>query len=152
MKNDTIFLQKQIMENSKSINEYFKDLYDWEKDISKRDKIVKGESIKNPIPINKNLIKQETENSNKKENINEENNTIKNRENKEDKNTKLKRDTTSMKDYYKEWDKFKVDSEEEKSDSENDKPKKPKGMNNIFSIFKLKKKLISYYKKYSKIL
>lgn len=128
MKNDTIFLQKQIMENSKSINEYFKDLFDWEKDINKRDEIVKSESIKNPIQINKNLIKQETENSNKKENTDVENNTLINKENKDDKNFKLKRDTTSMKDYYKEWDKFKVDSEEEKSDSDKDKPKKQKGI------------------------
>ncbi len=120
------------MENSKSINEYYKDLMDWEKDISKRDQIVKGESNKNPIQINKKLIKneKETENSNEKENENANHEKLLNgKENETDNKTvKLKRDVNSIKEYYKEWDKFKVDSDEEKSDSEkNDKPRKLKG-------------------------
>lgn len=128
MSNDTIFLQKQIMENSKSINEYFKDLFDWEKDISKRDQIVKGESVKNPIQINKNLIKNETENSKEKEidNLSNKEEVTDNVSRNENNAVKLKRDINSIKDYYKEWDKFKGDSDEEKSDSEN-KPSKPKG-------------------------
>lgn len=130
MSNDTIFLQKQIMENSKSINEYYKDLLDWEKDISKRDQIVKGESNKNPIQTNKKSIKNETENSNEKENenANQEKLSIGKENETDNKEVKLKRDVNSIKDYYKEWDKFKVDSDEEKSDSEkNDKPRNAKG-------------------------
>ena len=33
-------IQKQIRENNLSINEYYKDLLNWQKDISKKDKII----------------------------------------------------------------------------------------------------------------
>jgi len=122
MRNDTILLQKQIMDNSKSINEYFKDLFDWEKDISKRDQIVKCESTKNPIQINKNFV-SETENIKEKE---ENKNSDLNKKDNSEKTEKLKRDTTMMKDYYAAWDKFKVDSEEEGSESEKEKAIKSK--------------------------
>jgi hypothetical protein len=121
------------MENSKSINEYYKDLVEWEKDISKSDKIVKGESFKNPIQINKNLIKKEAEKSKEKENKPVKIDEAPNNEN-ENKVVKLKRDTNSIHEYYREWDKFKADGDEEKSDSE-DKPSKPKGKNTKFLIY-----------------
>jgi len=140
MSNDTILLQKQIMENSKSITEYYKDLSDWEKDVSKRDQIVKGQSTKNPIQINKKLIINERENSIKEKEREKANgekiiSSLKGEENQnENKAVKLKRDINSIKDYYKEWDKFKVDSDGEKSDSEKtDKPIKARGKVNLYS-------------------
>ena len=85
-----IEIQKNIRENSQNIQEYFKDLYNWEKDIVVKDNKLRGiesqatSSVVNEIPK---VIK------------------------KEDKITsedKLKRDKASIKDFYDRWDKFKI--------------------------------------------
>ena len=128
MSNGTINLQKQIVENSQSINEYFKDLYDWEKDIKKRDKIVIQESTKNPI---KNTIPLKTETEYANENKTPTVKLIK--EKKDPQNKNLKRDVSSIKEYYKEWDKFDADSQNE-SDSEKEKEINPKGKIDFFNL------------------
>ena len=85
-----IEIQKNIRENSQNIQEYFKDLYNWEKDIVVKDNKLRGiesqatSSVVNEIPK---VIK------------------------KEDKITsedKLKRDKDSIKYFYDRWDKFKI--------------------------------------------
>jgi hypothetical protein len=112
-------LQKQIMDNSKNVNEYFSDLFKWEKEINQRDKILENQSKKNPVkPYKPNEI-PENNNQNKKK---------KDKKNKEEKKKDfaiLKRDTNNMKDYYKEWDKFNVD--EESSSSSEEESNTPKG-------------------------
>lgn len=97
MNAEALKIQQQIMQNSKSINDYVKDLYDWEKDAIKKDSIIKNhtQSI-NKIPKSKNIQDE------KHENINT---TIKD-EQSSSVNKKLKRDINSIGDYYKEWDKI----------------------------------------------
>lgn len=82
-------IQRQIIENSKSVSEYFKDLTEWEKEINKKDQIIKTHNHRN---IKENDTKPETVLS-KNENS----------------NVKLKRDKNSIKDYYDTWDKVNVD-------------------------------------------
>jgi len=75
------------------------------------------------------LVKLETDNSNKKEKINKDEINQTNKKIEDEKNLKLKRDKSSMQDYYKEWDKFKVDSEDEEiSDKDKENSIKPKGI------------------------
>lgn len=124
-------MQRQIMENSKNVNEYFSELFKWEKEINQRDKILENQSKKNPvkpykekeIPDNKS---NKTENQ-EKEKEKEQDKKKQNKKNKKDFEN-LKRDTNNMKDYYKEWDKF-VNTKSDSSDSEEEKPSnKPKGI------------------------
>lgn len=121
--NDTVLLQRQIMENSKSINQYMKELYDWEKDINKHDQIIKGESNRYPIPTNQTLNKDNIETSN----ANPQKDKSQDLKDKNENSKKLRRDINNMKDYYHEWDKFKVDSNDEGSDSESGKNSHNKG-------------------------
>jgi tetratricopeptide (TPR) repeat protein len=93
----SLHVQKQIMDNSKSINEYYKDLMNWQKQISLKDKIIKD-----------NFKEKE-----KFENTEENNSNSKIKEN-------LKRDVNSIKDYYNHWDKFDVDQELNLIDNNND--------------------------------
>jgi tetratricopeptide (TPR) repeat protein len=104
----SLLVQKQIRDNSKSINEYYKDLMQWQKEIAQKDKLIK-------------------DNFKGKENFyNEEQNDdiSKNAEIKE----KLKRDVNSIKDYYNHWDKFNVDEELNIIDKDKDSNSKLKKM------------------------
>jgi hypothetical protein len=112
-------LQKQIMDNSKNVNEYFTDLFKWEKEINQRDKILENQSKKNPVkPYKLNEI-PDNNNPNKKKKD-------KKKEEKKKDFAILKRDTNNMKDYYKEWDKFNVDEELSSSSEEETNQQKSK--------------------------
>jgi tetratricopeptide (TPR) repeat protein len=107
MNQEALKLQKQIMENSKSINEYFNELHDWEKEVSKKDNIIIKQTI-NKTTTQKNIIEE------KKPEIQ-----ISSNKNPSGSTTcsgsgvinKLKRDINSIGDYYKEWDKVAADDE-----------------------------------------
>lgn len=85
-------IQKNIRENSENINQYFKDLYSWEKDIIKKDNQLRGIETQSPV-----VIEENTKEKSKKE---------KKKETKEKREERLKRDAASIKDFYDRWDKF----------------------------------------------
>ena len=99
-------LQRQIMENSRNINDYYKDFENWVEDMNKKDnKLLK---IQSQEPEKEVIINEEAEIELKKEKI---------RKAKElAKQNKLKRDGNSIKDYYDNWDK--VNEEDELIDVE----------------------------------
>jgi tetratricopeptide (TPR) repeat protein len=104
MNPEALKIQQQIMENSKSINDYVKDLYDWEKDVVKKDNIIKNQTQnikKDPKPKIIQVEKSILENQNTNHHDDQSSST----------NKKLKRDINSIGDYYKEWDKIKVEEE-----------------------------------------
>jgi tetratricopeptide (TPR) repeat protein len=115
----SLHVQKQIMDNSKSINEYYKDLMNWQKEISQKDKIIK-------------------DNFKGKENFE---NTEQNSSNSEIKEN-LKRDVNSIKDYYNHWDKFDVDQELNLIDKDTDNSKLKKMMANEKSNAKINSQVI----------
>lgn len=105
MEPKSYLLQRQIIENSKSITSYYEDLVNWAKEVNKKDKIINSQNIQKFNQNQKKIIKNEEIFG--KENISEKSNKL---------NKKLKRDTNSIGDYYKEWDN--IDVEEELEDRE----------------------------------
>lgn len=101
-----ILLQRQIMDNSRNINEYYKDFESWVEDMNKKDN--KLLNIQSKEPKKEAIINDEAEIELKKEKI---------RKAKElARKNKLKRDGNSIKDYYDNWDK--VNEEDELIDVE----------------------------------
>ena len=94
-------LQRQIMDNSRNINDYYKDFESWVEDMNKKDN--KLLNIQSQEPEKEVIINEEAEIELKKEKI---------RKAKElAKQNKLKRDGNSIKDYYDNWDKVNEDDE-----------------------------------------
>ena len=99
-------LQRQIMDNSRNINEYYKDFESWVEDMNKKDN--KLLNIQSKEPKKEAIINEDAEIEFKKEKI---------RKAKElARQNKLKRDGNSIKDYYDNWDK--VNEEDELIDVE----------------------------------
>jgi len=44
---NAFMVQRQIVENSKSLNDYYKDLLDWEKETNKKDNFLKNKNLEN---------------------------------------------------------------------------------------------------------
>ena len=96
-----ILLQKQIMDNSRNINEYYKDFESWVEDMNKKDN--KLLNIQSQEPKKEVIINEDAEIELKKEKI---------RKAKElARQNKLKRDGNSIKDYYDNWDRVNEDDE-----------------------------------------
>ena len=96
-----ILLQKQIMDNSRNINEYYKDFESWVEDMNKKDNTLLN--IQSKEPKKEVIINDDAEIELKKEKI---------RKAKElARQNKLKRDGNSIKDYYDNWDKVNEDDE-----------------------------------------
>lgn len=110
-------IQKQIVDNSKTISSYFQDLYEWEKDIAKKDNKLKDINLS----VNKTSVDEvKINNIKQKEDVESLKETEKDT-NISNKNHKLKRDTNSIKDYYDHWNKINLDNELEfKDKDEND--------------------------------
>ena len=101
-----ILLQRQIMDNSRNINEYYKDFESWVEDMNKKDN--KLLNIQSKEPKKEAIINDDAEKELQKEKI---------RKAKElARKNKLKRDGNSIKDYYDNWDK--VNEEDELIDVE----------------------------------
>ena len=96
-----ILLQKQIMDNSRNINEYYKDFESWVDEMNKKD--TKILNIKSKEPQKEVIINDEAEIELKKEKIKKAKEIAK--------LNKLKRDGNSIKDYYDNWDKVNEDDE-----------------------------------------
>jgi hypothetical protein len=94
-----IEIQKNIRENSENINQYFKDLYSWEKEIVKKDNQLRG--IETQVPVVTNEVTNQKKRKEKKKKKKNESETDKTSE-------ILKRDKASIKDYYDRWDKFNI--------------------------------------------
>ena len=96
-----ILLQRQIMDNSRNINEYYKDFESWVEDMNKKDD--KLLNIQSQEPKKEVIINEEAELELKREKI---------RKAKElARKNKLKRDGNSIKDYYDNWDKVNEEDE-----------------------------------------
>ena len=96
-----ILLQKQIMDNSRNINEYYKDFESWVEEMNKKD--TKILNLKSKEPQKEVIINDDAEIELKKEKI---------RKAKElARQNKLKRDGNSIKDYYDNWDRVNEDDE-----------------------------------------
>ena len=96
-----ILLQRQIMDNSRNINEYYKDFENWVEEMNKKDN--KLLNIQSQEPKKEVIINEDAEIELKKEKI---------RKAKElAKQNKLKRDGNSIKDYYDNWDKVNEEDE-----------------------------------------
>ena len=96
-----ILLQKQIMDNSRNINEYYKDFESWVDEMNKKD--TKILNIKSKEPEKEVIINDEAEIELKKEKIKQAKEIAK--------QNKLKRDGNSIKDYYDNWDRVNEDDE-----------------------------------------
>ena len=98
----SIQLQRQIMENSKSINEYIKDFDNWVNEMNTKDNIITQIKKQQPEeePIKASYEEDENEKKNKIELAH-----------KEALQNKFKRDKNSIKDYYDNWDKVNADAE-----------------------------------------
>ena len=96
-----ILLQKQIMDNSRNINEYYKDFESWVDEMNKKD--TKILNIKSKEPEKEVIINDEAEIELKKEKIKKAKEIAK--------QNKLKRDGNSIKDYYDNWDRVNEDDE-----------------------------------------
>jgi L-2-hydroxyglutarate oxidase LhgO len=97
----SIALQRQIVENSKNINQYYTEFNDWVEDMNKKDNILTQIKLKEP---KKEVIVSSGEDE--KERLEK----IKNAH-KEAQMNKYKRDKNSIKDYYDNWDKVDADAE-----------------------------------------
>jgi tetratricopeptide (TPR) repeat protein len=89
-------IQNQIRNNASSIHDYMSDLSSWEAEINQIDSSLAGKALETPSglpPVRSSVVIDE-----------------------KPKNTVLKRDKTDMKDYYKAWERFDVESELEKSE------------------------------------
>ena len=94
----SIAIQKQIMENSRALSEYYKDFDDWVKEMNSKDKMLtqlKSSEPKAPV-ISTKLEENESSNPPKKEDPTK---------------MKYKRDKNSIKDYYDNWDRVDADAE-----------------------------------------
>jgi hypothetical protein len=98
----SIQLQRQIMENSKSINEYIKDFDNWVNEMNTKDNII--------TQIKKNQPEQPPITASYEEDENEKKNKVE-QAHKEAMLNKYKRDKNSIKDYYDNWDKVDADAE-----------------------------------------
>ena len=98
----SIQLQRQIMENSKSINEYIKDFDNWVNEMNTKDNII--------TQIKKNQPEQPPITASYEEDENEKKNKVE-QAHKEAMLNKYKRDKNSIKDYYDNWDKVNADAE-----------------------------------------
>lgn len=96
----SIAIQKQIMENSRALSEYYKDFDDWVKEMNSKDKMLtqlKSSEPKTPV-ISTKLEENESSSTNTSK--------------KEDPTKlKYKRDKNSIKDYYDNWDRVDADAE-----------------------------------------
>ena len=97
----SIALQRQIVENSKNINQYYTEFNDWVEDMNKKDNILTQIKLKEP---KKEVIVSSSEDE--RERLEK----IKNAH-KEAQMNKYKRDKNSIKDYYDNWDKVDADAE-----------------------------------------
>ena len=97
----SIALQRQIVENSKNINQYYTEFNDWVEDMNKKDNILTQIKLKEP---KKEVIVSSGEDE--RERLEK----IKNAH-KEAQMNKYKRDKNSIKDYYDNWDKVDADAE-----------------------------------------
>ena len=97
----SIALQRQIVENSKNINQYYTEFNDWVEDMNKKDNILTQIKLKDP---KKEVIVSSGEDE--RERLEK----IKNAH-KEAQMNKYKRDKNSIKDYYDNWDKVDADAE-----------------------------------------
>ena len=94
-------LQRQIMDNSRNINEYYKDFENWVEEMNKKDNKILN--LKSKEPQKEVIINDDAEIELKKEKI---------RKAKElARQNKLKRDGNSIKDYYDNWDRVNEDDE-----------------------------------------
>ena len=96
-----ILLQKQIMDNSRNINEYYKDFENWVDEMNKKDNKIL--SIKSKEPQKEVIINDDAEIELKKEKIKKAKELAR--------QNKLKRDGNSIKDYYDNWDRVNEDDE-----------------------------------------
>ena len=96
-----ILLQRQIMDNSRNVTEYYKDFESWVDEMNKKD--TKILSIKSKEPQKEVIINDEAEIELKKERIKKAKELAR--------QNKLKRDGNSIKDYYDNWDRVNEDDE-----------------------------------------
>ena len=96
-----ILLQRQIMDNSRNINEYYKDFESWVDEMNKKD--TKILNIKSKEPEKEVIINDDAEKELKIEKIKKAKELAK--------QNKLKRDGNSIKDYYDNWDRVNEDDE-----------------------------------------
>ena len=94
-------LQRQIMDNSRNINEYYKDFESWVEDMNKKDS--KLLNIQSQEPKKEVIINEDAELELKREKIKKAKELAK--------QNKLKRDGNSIKDYYDNWDRVNEDDE-----------------------------------------
>ena len=93
-------LQNNIVNNSKGLQEFYKDFNSWEKQISEKDKILAKTDFK---PKKSDfLIERESEEAEDLKGIP----IAKPKEKKKNKEKLLKRDGNDIKDYYNKWDQF----------------------------------------------
>ena len=106
MKSDKLFeIQKQIRDNQVTITNYMKDFSNWEKEMEQKDSLLRKENTNNQTQSIV-LEKQNEKNFEKNKKIKE----------------NLKRDGTSIRNYYDNWGKFDVDEEIEEIEGPKDKP------------------------------
>ena len=96
-----ILLQRQIMDNSRNVTEYYKDFENWVEEMNKKD--TKILSIKSKEPQKEVIINDDNEKELKKEKIKKAKEIAR--------QNKLKRDGNSIKDYYDNWDRVNEDDE-----------------------------------------
>ena len=96
-----ILLQRQIMDNSRNVTEYYKDFENWVEEMNKKD--TKILSIKSKEPQKEVIINDDNEIELKKEKIKKAKEIAR--------QNKLKRDGNSIKDYYDNWDRVNEDDE-----------------------------------------
>ena len=96
-----ILLQRQIMDNSRNVTEYYKDFENWVEEMNKKD--TKILSIKSKEPQKEVIINDDNEMELKKEKIKKAKEIAR--------QNKLKRDGNSIKDYYDNWDRVNEDDE-----------------------------------------
>lgn len=101
MRAKAIEVQKQVMENSRNINEYYKDFEAWVTEMNNKDKIISN--IKSKEPEKEVIKNDENEKELNKEKIQKAKELAK--------ANKLKRDGNSIKDYYDNWDRVNPDDE-----------------------------------------
>ena len=95
-----IDLQTNIINNSKSLHDYYKDFNSWEKEINEKDKILAKTDFK-PKKSDFLLERENPEDLKGIPNFAEKKN-----KKKKEKDTTLKRDGNPIKDYYDKWDRF----------------------------------------------
>ena len=116
-----IEVQKQIRENQMAMSQYMKEFVSWEKEINTKDNLLKKEV--NSYPKEQSIIVEKEHKSSKNKEIKE----------------NLKRDGSSIQNYYDQWNKFDVNAEiEEIEDSTNPTIIKPFQMNKSLAASNVK--------------